>query len=124
MTVHRVTKTCQCAFGLKEFLGFNEPPEGANIGVTVMKLSYLIASAVAASLAAPSLARAHPPAPEPSYAAEKCYGINVRGRNDCASPGAHTCATEAQEANDPKSWIYVPAGTCSKITGGSLGPKG
>jgi uncharacterized membrane protein len=26
--------------------------------------------------------------------------------------------------NDPKSWIYVPSGTCQKITSASLTPKG
>jgi uncharacterized membrane protein len=88
-----------------------------------MKLSQLVASAVAAALAAPASTVAAPPAPKPGYAAEKCYGISVRGRNDCAAPGAHACAGESQLANDPKSWIYVPAGTCNKIDGGSLTPK-
>jgi uncharacterized membrane protein len=89
-----------------------------------MKLSQLVTSAVAAALAAPTLAGAMPPAPEPTFAAEKCYGINIRGRNDCAAPGAHACASESQLANDPRSWIYVPTGTCNKIVGGSLTPKG
>jgi uncharacterized membrane protein len=90
----------------------------------MVNVSRLVASAVAALLAAPSLAGANPPAPVPSFDAEKCYGINVRGRNDCAAPGAHGCAGEARRANDPKSWIYVPAGTCAKIAGGSTEPKG
>jgi len=49
-----------------------------------MTISRILASAVAGALAAPTLAAASPPAPEPTFAAEKCYGINVRGRNDCA----------------------------------------
>ena len=88
-----------------------------------MKLSQLVASAVAAALAAPTSTAAAPPAPKPAYPAEKCYGINIRGRNDCAAPGAHACAGESQLANDPKSWIYVPAGTCNKIEGGRLTSK-
>jgi uncharacterized membrane protein len=89
-----------------------------------MKLSQLVASAVLAALAAPLPAGASPPAPKPAYAAEKCYGISLRGRNDCAAPGAHACAGESQVSNDPRSWIYLPVGTCRKITGGSLELKG
>jgi uncharacterized membrane protein len=48
-----------------------------------MKTSLLIASAITATAALPLIARAGP-APEPSFQAEKCYGINVAGRNDCA----------------------------------------
>ena len=29
----------------------------------------------------------------------------------------------AKQAADPKSWIYVPVGTCSKINGASTTPK-
>ena len=89
-----------------------------------MRASQLVMAAVAATLAAPAAASATPPAPHPGYAVEMCYGINIRGRNDCASPGAHACAGESQISGDPRSWIYVPVGTCAKIAGGSLAPKG
>jgi uncharacterized membrane protein len=49
---------------------------------------------------------------------EKCYGINVAGKNDCAE-GAHSCAGEATQARDPKSFVLLPAGDCSKIQGGN-----
>jgi uncharacterized membrane protein len=86
------------------------------------KTSLLVASAVAATVALPLLANAGP-APAPAFQAEKCYGINAAGKNDCAASNSHSCAGEAKQANDPKSWIYVPAGTCTKIQGGSLTPK-
>ena len=86
------------------------------------KTSLLIASAITATAALPLIARAAP-APVPSFQAEKCYGINVAGGNDCAASNSHSCAGEAKRASDPKSWIYVPAGTCSKIVGGSTSPK-
>jgi uncharacterized membrane protein len=92
--------------------------------ISRVNMAQLIASAVAAVLSAPTLASANPPAPAPSFEAEKCYGINLRGRNDCAAPGAHSCAGESQISNDPKSWVYVPVGTCTKIAGGSTKPKG
>ena len=87
-----------------------------------MKTSMLIASAVAATVAAPPLANAGP-APDPIFKAEKCYGIAAAGKNDCSTSHSHSCAGEAKQANDPNSWIYVPVGTCTKIEGGSLTPK-
>ena len=49
---------------------------------------------------------------------EKCYGINVAGKNDCAE-GAHSCAGQSTQARDSKSFVLLPAGDCSKIQGGS-----
>lgn len=50
---------------------------------------------------------------------EKCYGINRVAKNDCAA-GVHSCAGQATRARDPKSFVLLPAGACSKIQGGSL----
>ena len=50
---------------------------------------------------------------------EKCYGINAVAKNDCAE-GAHSCAGQATQARDPKSFVLLPAGDCSKIAGGKL----
>ncbi|HWI28609.1 MAG TPA: DUF2282 domain-containing protein [Stellaceae bacterium] len=86
-----------------------------------MKASLLVASAVAATVAASAAGRAGP-APDPTYRAEKCYGVNAAGQNDCSTRG-HICAGESKLAKDPNSWIYVPVGTCTKIEGGSIAPK-
>jgi len=48
---------------------------------------------------------------------EKCYGINAAAKNDCAE-GAHSCAGQATQARDLKSFVMLPAGDCSKIAGG------
>jgi uncharacterized membrane protein len=48
---------------------------------------------------------------------QKCYGINAVAKNDCAE-GAHSCAGQATQARDPKSFVLLPAGDCSKIQGG------
>lgn len=50
---------------------------------------------------------------------EKCYGINAVAKNDCAE-GAHSCAGQATQARDPKSYVLLPAGDCSKIQGGKM----
>ena len=85
-----------------------------------MKKTALIQSTilgiVAAGLAAGAANAAVPKAPT---AWEKCAGVSKKGMNDCgALDGKHGCAGHA-EANDlPNAWIYVPKGTCTKITGG------
>ena len=50
---------------------------------------------------------------------EKCYGINAVAKNDCAE-GAHSCAGQATMPRDPKSFVLLPGGDCSKIQGGKL----
>lgn len=49
---------------------------------------------------------------------EKCYGVNAAGKNDCAA-GSHSCAGQATQARDPKSFVELPAGACAKIAGGT-----
>jgi uncharacterized membrane protein len=50
---------------------------------------------------------------------DKCYGINAVAKNDCAE-GVHSCAGQATQARDLKSFVLLPAGDCSKIQGGKL----
>jgi uncharacterized membrane protein len=50
---------------------------------------------------------------------EKCYGINAAAKNDCAE-GAHSCAGQATQARDAKSFVMLPGGDCAKIAGGKL----
>ena len=49
---------------------------------------------------------------------EKCAGVVKAGMNDCGT-SKHACAGQATADNDPEEWIYVPAGTCEKIAGGT-----
>lgn len=50
---------------------------------------------------------------------EKCAGIAKQGMNDCgALDGKHGCAGKAKLDNADSEWVYVPKGTCTKITGG------
>ena len=89
-----------------------------------MNKRVLIASALAAAVAAPALVLAQAgPAPTPKFSAEKCYGLAKVGQNDCAATGNHSCAGTSKVNADPNSWIYVPAGYCERIVGGSKTPK-
>lgn len=85
------------------------------------KTGLLVATALGATLALPLLANAGP-APAPAFKAEKCFGVAAAGQNDCQT-ATHSCAGESKRAAAGDSWIYVPAGTCAKISGGSLAAK-
>ena len=42
---------------------------------------------------------------------EKCYGVSLKGQNDCAA-GAHSCAGNSTMDYDPTSFKLVPKGSC------------
>jgi uncharacterized membrane protein len=91
----------------------------------IMTKRYLVASALAAAVAGPALLSAQKPVPTPTnFKAVKCYGIAKAGQNDCASTGNNSCGGTSKANGDPRAWIYVPAGYCERIVGGSLNPKG
>jgi uncharacterized membrane protein len=84
-----------------------------------------IASAVGALLAlssasAPAAPTLHHPE-RPIYKYVKCYGVARAGRNDCFTSGS-ACAGSTRQDGQHDAWIYLPAGTCAKITGGGLDP--
>ena len=84
----------------------------------------VVASMFAAAVAAPALLLAQKPVPTPTnWKAEKCYGIAKAGSNDCASTGNNSCGGTSKLNSDPKAWIYVPAGYCDRIVGGSKTAK-
>jgi uncharacterized membrane protein len=85
-----------------------------------MNRRLIITSALAAAIAVPALLTAQKPVQAPSWKAEKCYGIAKAGKNDCASTGANSCGGSSKVSGDKKAWIYVPAGYCERIVGGSL----
>lgn len=82
------------------------------------KSKQLVYSAVAGILLTGLAANANA-VPEQPKAWEKCAGIVKQGMNDCgALDGKHGCAGHAKTSNADNEWIYVPKGTCEKITGG------
>ena len=81
----------------------------------------LIAAAVTSAVTAVALAQTGP-APKPSFASEKCYGIAKAGHNDCQTANS-SCAGTSKRDGQGDAWAYVPAGTRAKIVGGSLEAK-
>jgi uncharacterized membrane protein len=78
-------------------------------------------ASIAAAVAAVTAAHGQVNVPKPSYKFEKCYGIAKAGMNDCFSR-SNSCGSTSTKDHDPETWIYVPAGTCKKIVGGSTAP--
>jgi uncharacterized membrane protein len=57
---------------------------------------------------------------------EKCYGVALKGQNDCKA-GAHDCKGHSTVDYDGQSFKLVPKGTCTTMQTpngmGSLEPK-
>ena len=48
-------------------------------------------------------------------AMEKCYGVSMAGKNDCAAGAGTTCAGTSKVDYQANAWKNVPAGTCAAI---------
>jgi len=46
---------------------------------------------------------------------EKCYGVSLKGQNDCAAGPGTTCAGTSTVDYQGNAWKLVPAGTCTTI---------
>ncbi|WP_119391951.1 BufA1 family periplasmic bufferin-type metallophore [Taklimakanibacter lacteus] len=82
----------------------------------------LVGTALAAFTAIAASGAIAGPAEEPNFSFEKCYGVSKAGTNDCQT-STHSCAGTATADNQGDAWIYLPAGSCAKLTGGALEPK-
>ena len=82
-----------------------------------MSTKLIAASALGSILAMTSAGTAHAAKPK----MEKCYGVVKAGKNDCGN-GKHSCAAQGVKDGDKSEWIYVPKGTCVKLSGGSKTP--
>jgi uncharacterized membrane protein len=77
-----------------------------------------LAGSLAAALTVASVAKAGPAAAQPG--ADKCYGVALSGKNDCAAGAGGSCAGTSTVDYDPARWKYVPKGTCEAM----MTPKG
>ena len=46
---------------------------------------------------------------------EKCFGVAMAGKNDCAAGEGTTCAGTSKVDFQGNAWKYVPAGTCATM---------
>jgi uncharacterized membrane protein len=54
---------------------------------------------------------------------EKCYGVALKGKNDCAAGPGTTCAGTSKVDYQGNAWTFVPKGTCEK-TASRTSPTG
>jgi uncharacterized membrane protein len=55
------------------------------------------------------------PKPPPTADQEKCYGIALKGQNDCAAGLGTTCAGTSKVDYQGNAWKVVPKGTCATV---------
>lgn len=82
-------------------------------------IAYKLAGAAAALSFVASMASA------PAQAAgekERCYGVSLKGKNDCAAGPGTSCAGTSTTDYQGNAWKYVAKGTCVDM-GGSLAAK-
>ncbi len=75
----------------------------------------IVLSALALSALASGAALAENSAPAMAGAMEKCYGVSLAGKNDCAAGPGTTCAGTSKVDYQGNAWKNVPAGTCASI---------
>jgi uncharacterized membrane protein len=72
-----------------------------------------LAGSFATALAMMTAASASPVAPQPTM--DKCYGISMKGQNDCAAGAGTTCAGTSKVDYQGNAWKYVAKGTCATM---------
>ena len=63
------------------------------------------------------------PAAAQSANKEKCFGVALKGKNDCAAGPGTTCAGSSKVDFQGNAWSLVPKGTCEK-TASKTSPTG
>ncbi len=85
-----------------------------------MTVSVLKIAAAAAALSAAAAIATNPAAA--AGAKEKCYGVALKAKNDCAAGPGTSCAGTSTTDYQGNAWKYVAKGTCTNM-GGSLTAK-
>ena len=50
---------------------------------------------------------------------EQCAGITKAHKNDCAT-SMNACHGHSEMDASPEAWIYLPKGTCERLSGGRV----
>jgi uncharacterized membrane protein len=86
-----------------------------NQKITSAALAFALSTAVTMA-ASPALA-------DEKADKEKCYGIAMAGKNDCAAGPGTSCAGTSKKDHQGNAWNYVPKGTCEQ-TASPTSPTG
>ena len=72
-------------------------------------------SAAALALALGAALTLTTPVAAQEAAKEKCYGVALKGKNDCAAGPGTSCAGTSKVDYQGNAWKYVPKGTCDQM---------
>jgi uncharacterized membrane protein len=87
----------------------------ARTAITSIVLASAVSSALATIAAAGPLTKAEARAAIAAHK-EKCYGVALKGENDCAAGPGTTCQGTSTVDFQGNSWKFVLGGTCTSIT--------
>lgn len=82
--------------------------------VSSLILAGAITTAVASVAAAAPLTKAEGEAAVAAHK-EKCYGVALKGQNDCAAGPGTTCQGTSTMDFQGNAWKFVQGGTCASI---------
>lgn len=77
--------------------------------------SLTLAAAALAALSTHAFAADDKTATDKMAATEKCFGVALAGKNDCAGGAGTTCAGTSKVGDQGNSWKSVAKGTCAAI---------
>lgn len=86
--------------------------------------AFMKTTAAAAALAAAATLSLSATAAEAAGAKEKCYGIALAGKNDCAAGPGTSCAGTSTVNYQGNAWKHVAKGQCTKLGGTLTAHKG
>ena len=88
-----------------------------------MNKSYTAVSIAVAFGAALTVAASPVLAQDKGAEKEKCFGVALKGKNDCKAGAGTSCAGTSKIDYQGNSWSFVPKGTCEK-TASPTSPSG
>ena len=82
-----------------------------NKTMTAASLAFALGAAMSI-VATPASAASHGGAMKAET--EHCYGVALKGKNDCKAGAGTTCAGTSMKDHQGNAWSMVPKGTCEK----------
>src|SRR5579863_4687924 len=82
--------------------------------ISSLILAGAVSSALASAAFAAPLTKAEATAALAAHK-EKCYGVALKGQNDCAAGPGTTCQGTSTVDFQGNSWKFVQGGTCANI---------
>ena len=90
------------------------PPESKEIALQKPTASNSFTGIAIALALGTAFAAASMPAAAQKTDTEKCFGVAMKGKNDCAAGPGTTCAGTSKVDYQGNAWKTVPKGTCEK----------